>query len=276
MPGARCGCGREVLACDVWTSVLVALQSKRSGLPVDANRMQGLQQRYTRGRQTWKLTRRREATLFSDPRFREYLETFQDLYASVAEATGSQVIVDSSKRPSGGAVLHLMPRVDPYVVHLVRDPRAVAYSWGKRTGMGTHGVVRSTMSWDMWNLGGAAVRRRGGKARSMVLRYESFMRDPAGTLSRIVEMVGAGIPHGQVISERGTAELGTHHTVSGNTSRFKTGRIRLRLDDVWLEKMVPRKKFVCTALSLPLLRTYGYPVLPGRKKQGERVDVPRD
>ena len=62
-------------------------------------------------------------------RLAEYTLRLGKLYRAVQETTGSRVIVDSSKLPSYGYVLGMTPGVDLYVVHLVRDPRAIAYSW---------------------------------------------------------------------------------------------------------------------------------------------------
>src|SRR5437773_2056276 len=51
------------------------------------------------------------------------------IYHGIHTASGCRVIVDSSKLPAYGHVVSHLPEVDLYVVHLVRDPRATAYSW---------------------------------------------------------------------------------------------------------------------------------------------------
>jgi hypothetical protein len=48
------------------------------------------------------------------------------------------------------------------------------------------------------------------------------------------------------------------HTVSGNPNRFETGAVELRPDREWISKMSPRNKALVTALTLPLLKHYGY------------------
>lgn len=55
-----------------------------------------------------------------------------------------------------------------------------------------------------------------------------------------------------------TVELGLDHTVSGNRNRFETGEVAIRLDDAWRRGLSPRRRAVVTALTLPLLRRYGY------------------
>ncbi|MGB5615868.1 MAG: hypothetical protein WBM78_03450, partial [Desulfobacterales bacterium] len=54
------------------------------------------------------------------------------------------------------------------------------------------------------------------------------------------------------------AQLDTHHTVSGNPNRFETGEIALLADTEWSEKMHTRAYVTVTALTWPLLLTYGY------------------
>src|SRR4028119_1802817 len=53
------------------------------------------------------------------------------LYRAIQRVSGAGVIVDSSKRFSYAVLLSLLPFGDLRVVHLVRDSRAVAYSWAR-------------------------------------------------------------------------------------------------------------------------------------------------
>jgi hypothetical protein len=48
---------------------------------------------------------------------------------AIAEVTGARVVVDSRPRTPRCSRL---ADVDHYVLHMVRDPRAVAFSWGKK------------------------------------------------------------------------------------------------------------------------------------------------
>jgi hypothetical protein len=46
----------------------------------------------------------------------------------------------------------------------------------------------------------------------------------------------------------------------GNPSRFVTGPVEIRSDDEWESNLKRRDSAVVTALTLPLLRFYGYPL----------------
>ena len=59
----------------------------------------------------------------------EYQSALASLYRAVHEHTGCRVIVDSSKSPVHAKRVDSIAGLDLYLVHLVRDPRATAYSW---------------------------------------------------------------------------------------------------------------------------------------------------
>ena len=151
------------------------------------------------------------------------------LYQSIGAVTGARVIIDSSKRPPDAALLRLVPGLDVYVVHLVRDPRAVAYSWRRTRGqpdpngpvrLARHGTIHSTSRWVYRNAAAEAVMRAVPSDRVLRLRYESFVACPAQTVRSIMRFVGEDGP-GPTFSDERTIELGINHTVSGNPSRFR-------------------------------------------------------
>ena len=188
------------------------------------------------------------------------------LYQQVATVTGARVVIDSSKRPSDAALLRLLPGVNPYFVHLVRDPRAVAYSWARKKAqldrdrpalMSPHTVLDSTVSWLSWNLAAESLRKRVGAGHFSLVRYEDFVSRPHAVLERILALVGeagASVP----LSEDRAAELSTNHTVSGNPDRFSTGRVKLREDREWRSKQATTDRLLTTLVALPLLHRYDY------------------
>lgn len=263
-----CGCQRSVKTCPLWSKVLDAVATNRADA---ARSIVEWQRQATRFRHTPRLLSRTSNDVASDKALHSYINVMQQLYSAIGEATGSRVIIDSSKRPSDAAALTLAPNLRLYVVHLVRDPRAVAHSWGrKRPGIDRHGVVNSTLSWVAWNLMSDGVRSKLPR-RSMLVRYEAFVDDPRTTLARIVELVGedpSKVPsaHGSVFDVRET------HTVSGNPRRFRSGRIEVRPDDEWRVRMEPARKIGATVLALPLLGRYGYPLIVNRTNANEQRD----
>ena len=58
-----------------------------------------------------------------------YVEHLDRLYRGIAEVSGAALIVESSKDANFASLLSRVPGLQTRIVHLVRDPRAVAYSW---------------------------------------------------------------------------------------------------------------------------------------------------
>jgi hypothetical protein len=114
---SHCACGAPVRQCPVWSKVL-----KRIG-PVDPHRVVRWQREVVREGRLPQLLRGS-----TWPALAGYRRVMDRVYAAIADVTGCHTIVDTSKRPSYAVVARGLPSMDPYFLHLVRDPRASAYS----------------------------------------------------------------------------------------------------------------------------------------------------
>ncbi len=193
------------------------------------------------------------------------LAILERLYASTAATTGARVVVDSSKFPSFGYALSRLSCADLYVVHVVRDPRAVAYSLqrkkrqtdgGARSYVPRHSPIRTALQWVVINRAADAIRAR-LPDRYILIRYEDFMTEPEEVIARIVEFLGENSARTPFVEGR-TVQLGTNHTVSGNPNRFHAGTVVLRLDDEWESQMGRLSKAIVSVLTWPMRRRYGY------------------
>lgn len=268
--GRRCGCGRAVPQCEVWSEVLDRAFADATPRP---EQLIGWRQQALRTRHTWRLLRQVPGGRSGSPTVEAYARVAAALYRAIAAVTGARVIVDSSKRPSDAALLRLLPGFDPSFVHLVRDPRAVAYSWrrhkleldsGRTEEMPRRGPLRSTAGWAAVNLAADAVRRR-VPSRSILLRYEDFVSEPRRALERITNLLGEEAVELPLLDDH-TVLLGPNHTVSGNPSRFSAGAVRIQADDEWNWRLDAGGRIVATAVAWPLLRRYRYPARLGEEK----------
>lgn len=257
-----CGCGRHFGECPFWKGVVGRAYGGFSGLDLDATIR--LKRRVDRVRYVPQLVYEGVRT----PRFwrdlEEYAGMLGGLYGAIQKESGARVIVDSSKDASYAYVLLNVPDIELYVLHLVRDSRAVAYSWmrkkvkheakGEKVYLDQYSPTKSAVDWTRANLLVEPFRLR--KGRYATARYEDLMADPQGTVGRIVDFVGEG---GVEAPFDGRAiELEPNHTVAGNPMRFRQGRIELRSDDEWRRKLAPEDRRIVTALTSPLLLRYGY------------------
>ncbi|MGH2739322.1 MAG: sulfotransferase [Actinomycetota bacterium] len=264
----RCGCGERVEDCEIWGP---ALRTCASGLyPAEVKRWY---KKVVRLRYTVRLIRGRPATGTSREALAAYLELLNCLYATIADATDSRVIVDSSSRPPDAAVLRMLSGVRPYFLHMVRDPRAVAYSWTRQTlrpdtrrELPRHGSTNSTINWLTWNLAAEMLGRRNGSEGYLRIRYEDFVRDPRETVLAIADFVGEPRNELPFIDGR-TARLGTNHTVWGNPVRFSSGDVEIRDDREWREALGAVPRVIATVMALPRLRRYGYPIRSGAERE---------
>ena len=259
-----CGCGRPFRECPVWVPVMDEAFGGMDG--VDPREMMRLAASGTRTRHIPQmLTPKGRGVL--EVRLKEFLENYGRLYSAISTVTDSRVIVDSSKEPAHGYAMGMVPGVDFYALHLIRDPRASAYSWSKkkpqpdsdtREFMVRFSPTKSSAMWDSWNASAEALwhRSNGGPQRYLRLRYEDFVANPRESFERILKLLGEDAEP-PLASER-EVKLGVSHTVSGNPNRFDTGAVELRPDREWQRSMKPDQKALVTALTLPLLKRYGY------------------
>ena len=260
-----CSCGARFKECEVWEPVLKSAFGGPEG--VDARAMARAQSTSTRPRHIPLTLAKGGKNLLRSRWTQEYRDALERFYRAILDVTGSRVVVDSSKLPLYGRLLGELPGVETYVVHLVRDPRAVAYSWLRkkqstpnRRGlayMPQHHPVESSLEWDLCNVAAEGLKGPAPE-RYVMLRYEDFVREPRPAVERILSLVGEEPPSLPFVSERGVELRGPNHNVGGNPSRFRTGIVELRPDTEWVRRMRNGDRRLVTALTLPLLARFGY------------------
>lgn len=263
-----CACGRLPVDCETWGRVVadagVAGDPGRSGV----RRIISAQQDVARPRNLLRVLRNIRQARPGWPSLVVVRSAYGAAVRSFADVSGAHVVVDTSKRPVDAAVLAGLPELDLYVLHMVRDPRAVVHSWrrgktfmigGATHSMGTRRLPATVRRWLGNAMSAEALRPQLPANRWMHLRYEDFAEAPRDTIQRILSFLGEeGEPS---FVDDHTVHLGPNHIVSGNPSRFTTGVVVIRPDDEWMRLMPPSTKRLVTALTLPLLKRYGYPML---------------
>ncbi len=259
--GAICGCRRLVVECPVWTSVFDHAFGGFSEVDADAVH-QALTDR-TRMRHLPGLLRDR-GTPGSVP---DVLRTTLPLlYQAISTTTGSRLIVDSSKLPTYAIQLSELPEIDLRILHLVRDPRAAAWSWMRHratrtvTGydetMDRFSATKSASLWSTWN---ALTRRmwRSDPDRYMIVRYEDMVTDPGSIASQILEFAGVPDFEPALVGPR-SLHLPPTHAIAGNPNRMRHGDTLIQADREWEDAMPTRDRLIVTALTAPLLPRFGY------------------
>jgi Sulfotransferase family len=264
----RCGCNLPLKECPVWTSILTRVYGTP---PTDELVRRTMKQQQTAVRLHYlpRILAKRAGHPTGWPDLDVCIDTASKLYRSIAEETGSRVIVDSSKNAPEAGLLRLVPGLETYVLQLTRDPRAVANSQKRKVKMEpgadttfeqpVHNSVISALIWARKNAASDITRMRFTSRRARLVRYEDLVSKPQETLHSIADFVGEPWAGLSFSGER-TVHLSGNHTSWGNPSRFRTGDIELRLDNEWVRKLGFVDRAVPTTLSLPLLLRYKYPL----------------
>lgn len=256
-----CGCGEPFGHCPVWTGVMA------DAYGADQPDGDGVARRLFSRLRMLALPKMLARRTFGRPAVPSHDDdqTIEALYRAIAQRTGASVIVDSSKLPPYGLLLEGLPGIEVYVLHVVRDPRATAFSWlrTKQTndGLGDHDVMqrqpvwRSTFLWLVWNTTTALFLRR--RWRYVRVRYEDFVRAPEPAMRRVAEMVGLD-PETLPFASPTSVQLAPTHTVAGNPARHSSGVVELRPDVEWARSMPARDRALVSALAAPAMIGLGY------------------
>jgi hypothetical protein len=257
-PKGICGCGLPVKECPVWTSVF---EKGFGGLgqinPQEITKLRLNSEPKTQEVLLANLLPGIKSRLKS--RLDSYTKVLNNLYQAIQDTTGSRVIVDDSLHPGYAYTLSMMPNIDLYLVHIIRDARGCAYSWWKRrkTGLGRYTVRGSALGWNLRNITTEILASNLGKHKYLPVFYEGFIAQPKSTIEKIIDLVGESCSPLPFHSEE-EVYLGITHSVFGNPNRTQTGVVRLKLDDQWNSQLTSSDKITVNCLSFPFLLRYGY------------------
>ncbi|MGA2357366.1 MAG: sulfotransferase [Terriglobales bacterium] len=256
-----CGCGVPVVACKMWNDVLrEAYGGRDESLIAQMLEFRNLE---ARDRACLRAMTSRGVTL--QRRLAKPLAELERVYRAIQRVFNCEVIVDSSKRSMYACILQLADGIDPYILHLTRDPRAAAYSFlrkrvkdGRLVWTRDINPLNASLKWNFQNSVIEVLSKR-FRHRPLHLRYEDFVANPRRSLQRILNFVDetrSSLP----LQEEHSLNLEAQHTVSGNPSRFVTGNVELRENHAWKNEMKRRDRMLVTAATWPLLIKYGYPL----------------
>ncbi len=265
-----CGCGDSFSECVFWSEV--GRRAFGSWSEIDSERVIDMRWHTDRTRQMPQIVRAlRGKTLPSE--HRDYLDLIGSVLVAAGELarerTGAEIILDSSKHLSSAALYSLDERLDVRVLHVLRDPRGVAYSWTKEIArpeasggdmaeMPRYSPARTAGRWVSDNTGFAQLERLG--VPTLRLRYEDFLNDSLGSLRTIATFAGIEPPDfPEGVFDGSTGVLATPmHSAAGNPMRFGSADVTLRLDDAWTTKLPAQQRRVVSAITGPARKIFGY------------------
>jgi len=257
--GWRCGCGERLTDCRFWKSVATQSNNTVAGSR-EITRFWRSSARLRHVPKLWWFNSRPAPVVAGE-------RTLATVYREIAANSSARVIVDTSKTPAYALIAKQVPEVDVYVLHIVRDPRAVAYSWlrPRPSASGITGdefescsTSRSAVHWVGNNVALATFVRRAVRADHYLrIRYEDFASEPRIVTLRIVNFLGERVTDTPFESER-SVRLAPTHTASGNPARFRNGLVDIVPDEQWRTELPQSARRKTLALAGSLMPAMGY------------------
>ncbi len=247
-----CSCGKPFYKCDFWNYVIKSMNIKRDAVYIE-NII----------KENRKIDRIRYIFIypFLLNRIRNFCSRVKSLYESIYYNSGKKIIVDSSKHVSYLYLLSMCDFIDLKIIHILREPKAVAYAWQKKKVrpeftnkieyMPQFSVVRSSVDWIVQNMLIYNLGRK-NKRNYFKLLYEDFVKNPKREIRNILkflELNEAAIED-TFLSDR-KVFLREIHSVAGNPMRFKRGEVEIFVDEEWKFKFPLAKKLCVDLITFP-------------------------
>ena len=259
-----CGCGNPLTECNFWKKIF---EHGFEGFDqINAKEINNLIKKTTRSKDAIStfvpLLKNKHSKTIA-----KYTDKILKLFKGIQEATGCKVIIDTSKSALYGYVISQIPDIDLYILHIIRDSRAVSYSSQKEKiqpdkekiiYMGKSNSFKSSFSWNIRNI--LTELYFSDSEKYLKLKYEDFVKKPQEVITAITKLVNeenVKLP----FVDSNTVTLDTNHSVWGNPGRFKKGEVKIKLDNEWESKLSKKDKLISTIFTFPLLYKYGYRVL---------------
>jgi hypothetical protein len=274
-----CSCGQAFRICEFWNSVFEELYGRDWPESFQNYNIEGQLPR------SWQLLFLRyylrvlgNGKIPIDGRIQATIEEIINILSSLQEQTSASVIIDSSKSGPFAWLLAQQPNVRVVAVHLVRDPRATLFSWTTRAipmydpdnrqlVLRTRNQPEGVLYWIKANIGSWLLKTLGVPCR--MIKYESFVRNPAGCVKEIVTFANA---HGLSLTQdealisslnNNCISLGKRHLIGSNPGvKSQNDIINIKEDIAWLHNVSLTRRLIWTLIFLPWIVFFGCDLWP--------------
>ena len=248
----RCGCGNRLSACMFWQEVL----DRSFGIerPESLEYLRGIRSSLTR---THRITGDLKSAQSGGYKRNGYLRKVLEVYREIHHVSGAAWIIDSSKVPSFAYLLSLTKDINLSILHLVRDPRAVAFSWHRRAINGHRASIwKAPILWTLRNRAAEAFKRY-GTVPYYLIRYEDFASHPKLAIDGILSFIQHEADELPFLSEV-AVRLDPTHAIGGNPSKHSIGEISIQADVQWVESFSRKDRLWVSVITAPQRGRYGY------------------
>ena len=247
-----CGCGSKVSSCELWSQVYLENKSL-----LDSGSIAKF-----RNRNAGKVIRIGEIidVMFNKSSNQEKYSAYGQDNFQVLTTVSKKIdlenmtyFIDSSKDPYRLKWLALSGYFNIYVLHIIKEPQAMVYSFakGRDSWLKTiYWTIRMSLRWVIENI---IIKKFSQiyvcKENVLKVKYEVFAQNPDDEMDRIFKFLSLG--RANVTSDAFEYE---DHGISGNAMRFKSKEIRL--DKKWEKDMGLISKLIVLIITAPFKYLY--------------------
>ncbi len=255
-----CSCNKSFYDCEIWKGIILNFRKKVPNMNpseiIDAFMSTSRIRHYFFKKD------------FNKTKYAQFINgIYTNLYTAILETVNREFIVDSSKQPVFAHILKENPNLELYILHIVRDPRAVAYSWQKKKVrpeiknkveyMPRYSPIRTAISWNVVNKISFDLSKE-SNVQYLLVRYEDLVSNPKEVLKKIYSFLNLEDNLESLFLDEKTILLSQNHTVAGNPMRFKTGEIKLSPDEKWKFSMNKWNQIFLKILCYRILKRLRY------------------
>jgi hypothetical protein len=258
----NCSCGQNMDNCEFWSHVFETWGYRVGKESV--SEYSALQSFYERSSLLSLISRMfYQKQFYGSSKASKYFQLSAELYNTLIEVGGVTFIIDSSKNLVKALSLSKNPHVDLYLIHLVRDPRAVANSYykfnlGNKENWGSKMVylLRMALMWILYNLLCEFILTRMEKEKCIQILYEDLVREPQKVLERIGGIVEKNYLSVAKKLMSGEA-LSVGHVVGGN-QKLRTRQITMVKDNKWKKELSKTHQGIIWSITGIFARRYRF------------------
>jgi len=262
-----CSCGKSILECQFW----IKIQQRVNPLQQDKPQIHFFREQHNAGH-TVRLERlgdfsKRKLSSQTMENIETYgknnYKVFKSFLDLMQEISGSDLkwVVDASKDPYRLLWLTRSNLFNIKVLHVVKNPRAFAYSMLKRLPKNEinlfhkrlYETTRQSLKWSIENyLISQVAKNHLHTSDYFLVNYEEFATKPTETFKKICDVIGCDFEEQAVINFR----KGNIHTIAGNPMRYRDEGIVL--DEKWQNALPLSSRRLAEMLTLLNRSHYGY------------------
>ena len=246
-----CSCGSRLITCEIWKNIGKKYFSTYSEYnPIKMNNYQFKMERN-------RFILKQVMGLYNNDNHLKYKLFTYNIFKDLQEMSYCKTMIDSSKSAGRAMALLKNEKLDVKIIHIIRDPRGVFYSFQKKiVGTPVKNILSVAMYWNTNNILAELIKIT-SKKKFIRIRYEDLVTVPNKTINYIEKFIDESLDD---LKEKIAKELPLErlHLPSGNRIRSQSSILKLSPDFTWKKNLNFYQKSIFTFLCFPWLSTYGY------------------